>query len=217
MKPSSSKIENAQFSSLDSMLEELRHQTQHEPPPALREYLRIISKQHSNAQKPGALDSRQRAVRVRILALSAAATVACVLLPWLITRLLLPQRDASGIARIASNSAQPVPTHPAASAAKISSSTAPEAVHTETVISAAVANEAGNLIIPLPYSDRAVTTGTISTIPVSVSQNELLTLGVPVSSEEGHHRFVAELILGADGLPRALSVPFPLTTTGDME
>lgn len=62
----------------------------------------------------------------------------------------------------------------------------------------------------LPYSNNAIQTGTDATIRVSMSQSELLSLGFPINATVPDSRIVAELTLGDDGLPRAISVPLPL-------
>jgi anti-sigma factor RsiW len=66
------------------------------------------------------------------------------------------------------------------------------------------------MIITLPYSNRSVETGTNATIQVSMSQSELLSLGFPLNATLDDRRVVAELTLGDDGLPRAISIPLPL-------
>jgi hypothetical protein len=65
------------------------------------------------------------------------------------------------------------------------------------------------VVIPLPYSDSAVRTGTEVTVPILLSQEELMSLGVPVNPAIHDRQFVADLLLGDDGLPRAISVPLP--------
>jgi hypothetical protein len=62
----------------------------------------------------------------------------------------------------------------------------------------------------LPYSNTAIETGTYSTIRVSMSQSELLSLGFPINATLQDRRIAAELTLGDDGLPRAISLPLPL-------
>jgi hypothetical protein len=62
----------------------------------------------------------------------------------------------------------------------------------------------------LPYSNGAIETGTGTTIRVSMSQSELLSLGFPINETIQDRRIVAELTLGDDGLPRAISLPLPL-------
>jgi hypothetical protein len=66
------------------------------------------------------------------------------------------------------------------------------------------------MILRLPYSNSAIETGTDTTIRVSMSQSELLSLGFPVNATVQDRRVVAELTLGDDGLPRAISLPLPL-------
>jgi hypothetical protein len=62
----------------------------------------------------------------------------------------------------------------------------------------------------LPYSNGAIKTGTGATIQVSMSRSELLSLGFPIGTTVQDSRIVAELTLGDDGLPRAISLPLPL-------
>jgi hypothetical protein len=66
------------------------------------------------------------------------------------------------------------------------------------------------MTIRLPYSNSAIETGTDTTIRVAMSQSELLSLGFPVNATVQDGRVVAELTLGDDGLPRAISLPLPL-------
>lgn len=69
---------------------------------------------------------------------------------------------------------------------------------------------ARQMTMRLPYSNTAIHTGTDATIRVSMSQSELLSLGFPISATIPDRRVMAELTLGDDGLPRAISVPLPL-------
>jgi hypothetical protein len=66
------------------------------------------------------------------------------------------------------------------------------------------------MVIRLPYSNSSVDTGTGATIQVSMSQSELLSLGFPLSATLHDRRVIAELTLGDDGLPRAISLPLSL-------
>lgn len=66
------------------------------------------------------------------------------------------------------------------------------------------------MTVRLPYSNSAIETGTGTTIRVSMSQSELLSLGFPINTTVQDRRIVAELTLGDDGLPRAISLPLPL-------
>jgi hypothetical protein len=60
--------------------------------------------------------------------------------------------------------------------------------------------------VPLPYSDPSIANGTEATVRVSIPSSELIAWGVP-SVEKGQDEEVpAELVLGDDGLPRAVRV-----------
>jgi hypothetical protein len=71
-------------------------------------------------------------------------------------------------------------------------------------------NTSQRMTVRLPYSDAAIDNGTDATIRVSMSQAELASLGFPLNTTLHDRRVVAELTLGDDGLPRAISVPLPL-------
>jgi hypothetical protein len=66
------------------------------------------------------------------------------------------------------------------------------------------------MVVRLPYSNSAIDNGTDATIRVSMSQAELVSLGFPMTATLHDRRVVADLTLGDDGLPRAISVPLPL-------
>jgi hypothetical protein len=69
---------------------------------------------------------------------------------------------------------------------------------------------ARRMVVRLPYSNSAIDTGTDATLRVSMSQTELVSLGFPMNGTLHDGRVVAELTLGDDGLPRAISVSLPL-------
>jgi hypothetical protein len=69
---------------------------------------------------------------------------------------------------------------------------------------------ARRMVVRLPYSNSAIDNGTDATIRVSMSQAELVSLGFPMTATLHDRRVVADLTLGDDGLPRAISVPLPL-------
>jgi hypothetical protein len=71
-------------------------------------------------------------------------------------------------------------------------------------------NPSQRMTVRLPYSDAAIDTGTDATIRVSMSQAELASLGFPMNRTLYDRRVVAEVTLGDDGLPRAISVSLPL-------
>ena len=66
------------------------------------------------------------------------------------------------------------------------------------------------MTVRLPYSDAAIDTGTDATIRVSMSQAELASLGFPMKTTLSDRRVLAEVTLGDDGLPLAISVSLPL-------
>jgi hypothetical protein len=66
------------------------------------------------------------------------------------------------------------------------------------------------MTLQLPYSNSAIENGTQATIRVAMSQSDLLSLGFPVNATLQDRRIAADVTLGDDGLPRAISLPLPL-------
>ncbi len=66
------------------------------------------------------------------------------------------------------------------------------------------------MTVHLPYSDNSIAEGTSTTIQVAMSQSELVSLGFPLAEPLENQRVIAELTLGDDGLPRAITLPLPL-------
>lgn len=212
------KTEEIDVSRVDSLLTQLREQTRHDPPPALRERLEQLGGQRVQVS-PASFVSRLWGVGwKRRVAFSVAAAMGCLLLTALLID-VLPYRQNSRVktnrASVSLHTNRPTPdantqSLPQSSAGGRVTDSAPMAVRV-------FRSKEATLVIPLPYSDHAVATGTSSAIRVSVSQSELLALGVPVTPAAHDQRFVAELILGADGLPRALNVPLPLIHAGGVQ
>jgi hypothetical protein len=66
------------------------------------------------------------------------------------------------------------------------------------------------IVLRLPYSNDAIETGTDAIIRIAMSQAELQSLGFPIGANAQDRRVIAELTLGDDGLPRAISLPLPI-------
>jgi len=64
--------------------------------------------------------------------------------------------------------------------------------------------------VGLPYSNRDIANGTDAAISVQVSREELMALGCPMGDVTGDHKYLAEIALGDDGLPRSIRIPLPL-------
>ena len=62
----------------------------------------------------------------------------------------------------------------------------------------------------LPYSNPDIANGTHATIRVAVSREELVALGFPFNEAAADGKYLAEIVLGDDGLPRSIRVPLPL-------
>jgi hypothetical protein len=71
-------------------------------------------------------------------------------------------------------------------------------------------SESASFNLELPYSNREIANGTNATIRVAVSRQELEALGFPFGGATGDGKYLAEIALGDDGLPRSIRVPLPL-------
>lgn len=66
------------------------------------------------------------------------------------------------------------------------------------------------LTLLLPYSDANVSTGTTTMVRISIPQSQLIALGLPLPASVANSRIVADVALGDDGMPKAISLPLPL-------
>jgi hypothetical protein len=198
----------------DHLLSLLRDVSQRDPSPALRERLAALASQYLE-QNPGRSTrltaTRQPAARAW---LKPSLAVALLVVAGLATVFVVHSRrhESAQIDRTSKI------IHPAA----LSDKKAFVVPMTETfparrpkvccalhpIVNPAL--RAPQMTMRLPYSNGAIETGTDTTIRVSISQSELLSLGFPISATVQDSRIIAELTLGGDGLPRAISLPLPL-------
>ncbi len=207
MEERAKRTETAAASRVEYLLGLLRGLPQHDPPPALRERLeqlsserlrdRVVSGKQVDNARPGVLLWLKPALLVALLAaLGIAATLEL--------RFHRPAVESRGASPKA-------PLHDEIRA--LSKAPAPAAKFSRTRHAPskwAQSSTQRRMIVRLPYSDSAIDTGTDATIRVSMSEAELASLGFPMNTTLHDRRVVAELTLGDDGLPRAISVPLPL-------
>jgi len=62
------------------------------------------------------------------------------------------------------------------------------------------------VFVKLPYSDPTVMTGTSVTVRLALSEAELLAMGIRPIEANPSGSYVADLVLGDDGLPRAIRI-----------
>ena len=192
---------------LEYLLGALRNLSQEDPPPALRERLRLLSYQRLRAGvEPGA----RAGFRAR---LTPAFVIALLIILGSLAALVLHvHRSAPSRAGMELRVASPREPSSIATAA-VSAVPAEELKPLKTSHSSPrSAQNAGarRMVVNLPYSNSAIDTGTDATIRVSMSQTELESLGFPMNATLRDRRVLAELTLGDDGLPRSISLPLPL-------
>jgi hypothetical protein len=203
----STSTETTDASRMEYLLGALRSLSQQDPPPALRERLRLLSYQRLRAGvEPGARAGFRSWLRPAfVVALLAVIGFIAVR----VAHLYRSEPLRAGIElRVAP------PTEPSS----IGSAAVPVVRGGEvksrrprhSLPGLAQNTIARRMVVSLPYSNSAIDTGTDATIRVSMSQTELVSLGFPMNATLHDRRVLAELTLGDDGLPRSISVPLPL-------
>jgi hypothetical protein len=196
---------------VDQLLFRLGNVLRPEPPPGLRTRLARMSSERPGRLRPNGAPSpsvlRRTVFAGHAIGLIAAAALLCAALIGFVVH----EEGRRGEAKRAALGGPAPSSPPVARNAEAPPSAALPRPRNRGVPSGHYEGRPSNLVIPLPYSDSAVRTGTGTTIRVSLSQDELLSLGVPVNPTMHDRRFIAEMILGDDGLPRAITLPLPLT------
>ena len=208
----SKRTETENASRADYLLGLLRDVSQRDPSPAIRERLAGLASQRLS-RKPGNVAWLRNTTGKGRVWLKPAFAAVLMVMAGLATVLVVHSRQH----KPAQSDSTAIVTHPASSpggTSLVRPATEPPAVrrpkvhHPRTTL--AHPTSAGRMTMQLPYSNSAIETGTDTTIRVSMSQSELLSLGFPINTTVQDRRIVAELTLGDDGLPRAISLPLPL-------
>lgn len=197
---------------MEYLLGVLRSLSQQDPPPALRDRLRLLSYQRLRSgvepvRRPGSprvgLRSWLRpALAVALLILIGSLKVVVVnihrseRLRAGIDLRVAPPKQSSSIGTVAQSAVRREEIKPLKT--------------THSLPRLAPNTTARRMVVRLPYSNSAIDTGTDATIRVWMSQTELVSLGFPMNATLHDRRVVADLTLGDDGLPRSISVPLPL-------
>jgi len=197
----------AAASRVDNLLGLLSVLSQDDPPPALRGRLELLSSRRLRRELesgmlvgragPGALLRFEPVLTVAVLiAIGAAAVLAAQF-----------RRPAPLQTKIESRVIPPNAPFDPGLDARSPESTLPATRHLLPKL--IQANPSQRMTVRLPYSDAAIDTGTDATIRVSMSQAELASLGFPMNTTLYDRLVLAEVTLGDDGLPRAISVSLP--------
>ena len=197
----------AEVSGVDDLLGLLGDLSQRDPSPAIRAHLDDLCSQRLQ-QKRVLRDTQPRTFSWLKASFAAALLAALGLAAaWIVH--LRQSKDMRAVNGSAGTPASMSSGKEARVAPSGPLPTPPSAVNRRSrpKLRAASARE---MVIRLPYSNSSVDTGTGATIQVSISQSELLSLGFPLNATLHDRRVVAELTLGDDGLPRAISLPLPL-------
>lgn len=208
----SKRTESEEVLQVDHFLNLLGDLSQRDPSPTLRIRLAELASQH--LQESSVNPPRLCAVRQMKQAWLRPALATVLLLAAGVTTLFVVHLWQGSPAQIESTVRGNHPAIPLDTRTVSTSVTQPPVsrrtqVHRQ-LSSLALTASARRMTIRLPYSNSAIETGTDTTVRVSMSQSELLSLGFPINAVVQDRRIVAELTLGDDGLPRAISLPLPL-------
>ena len=202
----SRRTEIEEISRIDSLLKVLGDLSNHEPSSALRERISVLASERLS-QNP------RRVGRNAQKWLEPALAIACLLVIGLAVEFALhfsarKPADNLGIARVGPPAVSPETRVHSAPHVRPSIEKPPKVHHSR--IAPLKPTSGRQMTMRLPYSNSAIETGTDTTIRVSMSQSDLLSLGFPINTTVQDRRIVAELTLGGDGLPLAISIPLPL-------
>ena len=205
----SKRIESEQLSRVDSLLGLLKDVSQQDASPALRERLAMLASQRFKEDAP-----RPRATGWKELAWLKPAFAGIFLVAAGLAAVLVVNSRQHGGAQIHGTANLSYPATSQHMRSQVTPASQP--VHAKhprlrrARHASAKPASTRELTMRLPYSNGVIETGTYTTIRVSMSQSELLSLGFPINRTVQDRCIVAELTLGDDGLPRAISVPLPL-------
>ena len=202
----SKRTETEEVSRVDSLLSLLGNLSKQDPGPAVRERLSVLASERLN-HNPRQVDRSPR------MWWKPAFGAACLVAAGLATGLAVnffehtPAKN-SGTSKVSSPAVSTEIRVRSAPAARLSVGKVRKVRHSRLAVVEPTGPQ--QMTMRLPYSDSAIETGTRTTIRVSMSQSELLSLGFPINTTVEDRRIVAELTIGDDGLPRAISLPLPL-------
>jgi hypothetical protein len=182
----------------------VRDLSKRDPSPALRERLSGLAFQ----RLPRKMEPSPRPLRWLMPILSGALLIFLGILGLYVAYRRSGQSPPVESGKAHSFAASPVTGVSTATITRPSKARSPAAYHAPAGLTKQSGPE--RMTLRLPYSNGAIENGTQATIRVSMSQSDLLSLGFPVNATLQDGRIVAELTLGDDGLPRAISLPLPL-------
>ncbi|MDX6457192.1 MAG: hypothetical protein QOE55_889 [Acidobacteriaceae bacterium] len=203
----STSTETTDASRMEYLLGALTGLSHQDPPPALRERLRLLSHQRLQAGvEPGARAGFRSWLR------PAFVVALLAVIGFIAVRVAHLYRSEPLRAGIELRVAPPTEPSSIGSAAVpvVRGGEVKSTRPRHSLPSLAQNTIARRMVVSLPYSNSAIDTGTDATIRVSMSQTELVSLGFPMNATLHDRRVLAELTLGDDGLPRSISVPLPL-------
>jgi hypothetical protein len=211
LEPRAKQTETEDASRTDYLLGLLRDVSQRDPSPALRGRLAALASQRL-LQTPIRLSAKRQ--KVAQVWFKPALAAALLVVAGLATVFVFHSRrhEAAQTARASTISPHSgLPEKKTVVTPVIQpSSVKPPKVRRALQAIARPAPRQQQLAMRLPYSNSAIETGTDTTIQITMSQSELVSLGFPINATAQDRRIVAELTLGDDGLPRAISLPLPL-------
>lgn len=188
--------ENAQ---INALLRRLAHESPRETPLSVRQHLRAVIQRQSSVERP----TRDRwLLPVAGIAATLVFSVAAVLT---ISAISNRRHTAPQQASVSPPAPIRQPESPVAiDATKHSMPSRPQPPTVKKRHSPPPTRRPQSLFVVLPFSDPALANGTNVTIRLALSDAELLALGVAPDENKRGQLYVADVVLGDDGLPRAI-------------
>jgi hypothetical protein len=187
-------------SRLDAQLQRLAHESPREAPLSVRRHIQGLIQQH-RYRKPSLTDRW-----LLPLAGLASALLVVVAAVWLINAISNRRAGTDRISAGPVTSRRELEPPAAIDIQKPSAASQPRATRVKERHGPLPLRNQPPAFVALPFSDPALANGTNVTIRMTFSDAQLLALGVAPDQDKRKQFYVADVVLGDDGLPRAIRV-----------
>jgi hypothetical protein len=179
---------------VDSMMRKLAQESPQQAPPHVRQHMAQAVQQYRSSERSG---TNRWLLAAAVLFAALVLTAGSIIFKRSGQRVHTPSEITAH--------AEP---QPKAAVLEPRSSSQPKALPTAKAKPHQRANAADPqpVFVTLPFSDPTLMSGTSVTIRLALSEAELLAMGVRPIESNSSGSYVADLVLGDDGLPRAIRI-----------
>jgi hypothetical protein len=189
-------------SRLDAQLRRLAHESPREAPLSVRRHIQGLIQHHRAPQPEPSLTDRW----LLPLAGMASALLVVVAAVWALNAISNRRARNDRMSPVPVTSNRNVEPPPAIEIQKPSATSQLPAARVKKRHHPRPARSQQPAFVALPFSDPALANGTSVTIRITFSDAQLLALGVAPDQNKRRQLYVADVVLGDDGLPRAIRV-----------